>query len=567
MQIRYYAKFNDPRKIQVGTNVLTQAECYDNLDKDYINSTKTRVYLSYCLCLPLIFIVILVTVVRSLKVPIINKVSNSLNHPSIAGLVLTGIFIHLFCLAMDIAALLASRHSSYIYVTVLTLAFNMVISTLLIICSAYIHFKHILDSKGCLFEQVFRRVLSPIFYVVFGEFDQDDFWESTYKGETEQTDNDRINIRQHTVWVVCFMLLAPLFSFFSHIGYIFAAWLTEPAQTTSVALIFLGITAFLFITFRQCYIANEKVKVTKCLNWLILCCPCVQVLKCMCNCVCLFLCMNTLFRQEKKKPSGNLLEEEQPENTDEPTVKVEPKKGGLRLIDLPTIENLTRGEVKVDQFFNTQSFCVTFAWGLPLVGSVAFLLSAFYELPVASYTLPLYLLNAFQVFIVIITLLITYKVLQITEPALHAFLRNMKEAYLKRVQRLKVAEEGRVQMKGGEVESTAMLIGELAGVVVHELQKSKPSLSKKEDLISTEPNASPAGDEVNGGTPQEFPASEDSSGLARSAPHSYLGDTFTRADVHYGSTDTGTTASIRSSRKSSGSVSDTTPLLETNIVT
>jgi predicted transcriptional regulator YheO len=79
-----------------------------------------------------------------------------------------------------------------------------------------------------------------------------------------------------------------------------------------------------------------------------------------------------------------------------------------------------------------------------------------------------------------------------------------------------VAEEGRVQMKGGEVESVAMLIGELAEVVVHELQKSKPSLSK-------------TGNEVNGKVickPQK--SKKDSRGLAISAPHSY---TFTKADV------------------------------------
>jgi hypothetical protein len=156
-------------------------------------------------------------------------------------------------------------------------------------------------------------------------------------------------------------------------------------------------------------------------------------------------------------------------------------------------------------------------------------------LPVASYTLPLYLLNAFQVFIVIITLLITYKMLQITEPALHTFLRNMKEAYPKHVQQLKVAEEGRVQMKGGEVESIAMLMGVLAAAV---LQKNEPSLSKTQQ-----------------DKPQEFPmkkSSDDSRGLSCSLtkPDVY--------DVHCGSTDTN--VSIRSSRKSSGSVSETTPL-------
>ena len=477
-QIRHYAKFNDPKKIEVGTNVLTQAECYDNLDRDYLNSTKTRVYLSYCLCIPLIVITILVVVVRTLKVPITTKLSNSLNHPSVAGLVLTGIFLHLFCLAMDMAAVyymhldielkdiprnVDPHNSLNFFATGITLGFNILISFTLIVCSAYIHCKHILGPRRFFFRHVFQRVLSPIFYVVFGEFDQESFWKSTYKDEQERSDDDNRQIRRHTVWVVCFMLLAPLFSLVSHIGYIFAAWLTEPSKTTSVALIFLGITVFLFIVFRQCYIANEKVKVEKWFcNWFLLCRPCWQVLKCMCNCICLCLCMKTSktfcrsFRK-KKTPVNDLEEGEDEEET---------KEGKVETIDTILKENL-----ESDHVFNTKSFCVTFAWDLPLVGSVAFFLSAFYELPIASYTLPLYLLNAFQVFLVIIALLITYKILNITEPVIHVFLRYLKKAYSERAQQLEVPEEGRVKMEGEEVASAATLIGELVGVVIHELQK------------------------------------------------------------------------------------------------
>ena len=209
-QIRHYAKFNDPKKTEVGTNVLTQAECYDNLDRDYLNSTKTRVYLSYCLCIPLIVITILVVVVRTLKVPITTKLSNSLNHPSVAGLVLTGIFLHLFCLAMDMAAVyymhldielkdiprnVDPHNSLNFFATGITLGFNVLISFTLIVCSAYIHCKHILGPRMFFFRHIFQRVLSPIFYVVFGEFDQESFWKSTYKDEQERSDDDNRQIR------------------------------------------------------------------------------------------------------------------------------------------------------------------------------------------------------------------------------------------------------------------------------------------------------------------------------------------------------------------------------------
>lgn len=492
IQLRLYAKYSSPLKIEVGTNVLMQAECYDNLDRDYLRSVKTRMYLSYCLCLPLIVITTLVVVVRSLRVPITSKLSNSLNHPSVAGLVLTGIFLHLFCLAMDMAAVRfmylgrelkdipahANVHGSLnFFATGITLGINIIISVLLIICLAYLHCQHILDPSRFLFKQVFQRILSPLFYVVFGEFDQDDYWKSIYKEETKRTDSDEKRIRQHTAWVVCFMLLAPLFSLASHVGYIFAAWLTEPSKTTAVALIFLGVMVFLFVMLRQCYMTNERVQVEeKWKNCFILCYPFIQVLKCTSNCICLCICMKAYCQPQTKRSSGNLLEVK---NDQTSNGSADPKKGRKKRkqgrkdqveVMLEPIEDLLKEQWEVNHFFNTRAFCVAFAWGWPLLGSIAFFLSAFYELPVASYTLPLYLLNAFQVFIVIITLLITYKMLQITEPVFHVFLRNMKDAYINRARH--VPEDSKVKMEGDEVVSTATLMGELAGVIVHELQKS-----------------------------------------------------------------------------------------------
>ena len=110
------------------------------------------------------------------------------------------------------------HNSLNFFATGITLGFNILISFTLVVYSVYIHCKHIkVLLQKC--------VPTPFSTWLFGEFDQESFWKSTYKDEQERSDDDN---RRHTVWVACFMMLAPLF---------FAAWLMEPSKTTSVACI------------------------------------------------------------------------------------------------------------------------------------------------------------------------------------------------------------------------------------------------------------------------------------------------------------------------------------------
>ncbi len=448
--------------IKLDTDVLTQAVCYDELDKKYLDRINTRVYLLYTLCCPIIVITMLIVIIRSLSVPITARLSNSRNHPNVAGLVLTGVFFHLFSLALDAAAVYfmhadrelqdlphGNAHRSLnFFATWITFSFNMVVSLLLLLSVTYLHCQHIFGAGNGIFKHLFQRVFSPLFYMIFGEFDHEDFWETVRNYEENGNpenggaarDVAKSRKRQHDAWIVCLTLLAPLFSLASHTGYVFAAWLTQPFKATSAALVIIGMCVLVFLMFRQCYTANKGLKLdTGWKSCFVACYPCFQAIKCLLICLCLFV-----FRKQKF----------QAQNT--------------------SYETLLEEKRDTDQSFDTKAFFVTFIWGLPLMGSVAFLLSAFYELPVASYTLPLYLLNAFQVFIVVVTLMITYKILQITEPVVHVFLRNLKKAYLSRAEqrRVRVAENSQVRMEGDEVESTGTLMGELVEVVVHELQKN-----------------------------------------------------------------------------------------------
>ncbi len=451
LQIKLYAKYSDYRDIELGDNALEQAECYNELDKNYIDSINVYVFMSYVLCLPIFFIILLIMVVRSLSNAITTKLSSSLNHPTVTGMVLTGVFVHFCCLSLDMMAIYYMHHDEELrdnephvdvrkklnfFTTAITLTFNLIVTLMIVLCLVYLQCQHIgaVNASRCL-KLSFQCILSPCFYVIFGRFDVEEFWKGV-------SGNDETQKRKYFAWIVCFMLLAPLFSFSSHLGYIFVAWLTKPTLALSVALMLLGVCLYLFFMFRQCYMVNKDIDNAdnKCGNCLlVLYYPIYQCGLLLVNifCVCI---------RKKTYPSS----------------KYQPLNGSRR---------------KVSQIFDTKAFCVSFAWGVPLVGTVAFLLAAFYKLPIASYLLPVYLLNAFQVFIVVITLLITYKVLQFTEPEIRAFMKSMKRAYNSRANRRNVNPAEKVSVGEDEVEATGLLVGELVEVVIHELRKKKAAVS------------------------------------------------------------------------------------------
>lgn len=86
-------------------------------------------------------------------------------------------------------------------------------------------------------------------------------------------------------------------------------------------------------------------------------------------------------------------------------------------------------ERESEERFNTQALCIVLGWGLLVVGSLAFTIVAFYEVPFKTLDLATYLLNIFQIFIVVIAALITYKVFMFSEPEIHRFIRKVRKAF------------------------------------------------------------------------------------------------------------------------------------------
>jgi hypothetical protein len=123
-----------------------------------------------------------------------------------------------------------------------------------------------------------------------------------------------------------------------------------------------------------------------------------------------------------REPSPQLIEEGKDEEIEEEEDE-EIEEGEV------THPLLSHGAKFSNKPFNTQAFCIVMEWSVLVVGPLTLTVIAYSEMPFQTLDLISYLLNIFQIFIVIITLLITYKIFMLNEPDVHRLLRQIRKTY------------------------------------------------------------------------------------------------------------------------------------------
>ena len=255
------------------------------------------------------------------------------------------------------------------------------------------------------------------------------------------------------------------------------SWLTDPSQATAIALVDIAIIIFFFTMVRQCYAINMNVKIKYKKFKNVKCCilvlyPIYDILKTLwfCSCRCTRpLCKNCCKDEEGIAQNS----EESARNVDYLAQELQPVTDYSFTIEEDHNQQVHL-KLKTDSMsFSSEAFCITFAWswGLCLVIGAAVL--AFWELPIATLSLPTYLLNIFQVLIVALSLLITYKILSTSEPEVRRFLKSMRESYM-RTRNTKVDEKIKTCSKYDDIEA----IGDLAGDVVHKYINGKEASTR-----------------------------------------------------------------------------------------
>ena len=374
----------------------------------------------------MISIILTATIVRSLYKGIHVRINRKSNHQNLAGFVLVGIFVTFYIVVLDCAAVYYaySGHNELSDVdfkltlnfmsTFCLLAYDGIVcliplTILLYICCSHFgknterpnaqkRLDRCLNScsgylNKCLscLHQVFRLYI----YVIFGSLKQDEMWE-----------NKDTMKKLRLPWILTLSFIAPLFAISSHITFILVSWLTDTRRASSIALVYFAALIYLFFMFRQCYTTNAKNKHNYCCWCFFL--PFYPVCQCcrfICACFCFWSCCKRFHENLEADPDQEL----------------------TQLINIKNENYEFRSDENAG--FNTKAFCVLFTWGWFLVASVALVVVAFLVLPIITFDLLSDLLNTFQIFIILVSLLITYKILTLNEPDVLRFLRRMRDAY------------------------------------------------------------------------------------------------------------------------------------------
>lgn len=459
MQLKLYAKYTDVSRVVQNEADNVYAVCESELDDNFYlkKGEKTHEVISFLvvtLLVPILSTIVTATIVRSLYKSIQVRAIKKANHQNVAALVLTGMFVTFSIVGCDIAAVYFACSMKHEMNNIHTLNILNIVSTVsLLVCDGlasllpltvllYLYCKHISEElseeKRCIkyFLQFCQYQFSIYFQVIFGSKKQEKMW---WKEKGSTVSNYRL------VWILLLCLVSPLFAINSHITFVLVSWLTDGMMASSVALIGLAVLVYYFFIFRQCYTSNAKIKDTicsKCWNVFLPLYPMVQCLKFAGGFFYrLFCCYKCKECSDRVESDDTALEE---------------------LIDF-TNERFDRGTDNEE--LNTKAFCVVFMWGWILVISVILLLFAFIELPIVTFNLLSDILNTFQVSILLISLLITYKILSINEPDLYRFLHNLRATFLNRSVARKVNDLKDVD----DVEAAGSIMGELAEVVIHKL--------------------------------------------------------------------------------------------------
>ena len=474
MQLNEYSKYTDYVTVVQDITSSAQAACKTNLKGHYFLDHDIQLYLAFTVVIPFIVIGVFAAVIRSTHNEIRQKLTESSKyHPILAGLTLTGTYFMFFVIAMDIAALKKKHEYSELevdntfnlFILKITFGFDAIVFLYLLVCMMYLccfqlHKDGLCSpcAPGCLKCLPFFFIF--YFYAIFGSKTQNKIWQLKEKGD-----------KPIVMWMITALMLAPLFSIGSHAGYILIAWVTEPDKTTAAFLIAIGSFVFTFIVFKQCYtlykieddagrgLFRPCTEVKNCCQLCIkkqfdrleegdaaedqvedqcsgkwICCKCIprcitfrkywiawvfalpflpfwimaSHLVTFCSVMAYQLCWKNDDIQDEIKELGELnLSDSDSKEVDDQEKKTD-KDGDKK------------------SSFSLKAFCMACSWGWLIIGSLAFVISAFFLVPLPTFQLAEYLENSVQVVIVVLGLVLTYKIFTIDESEIKKFMKSFR---------------------------------------------------------------------------------------------------------------------------------------------
>ena len=474
-QLKLYAKFSDLSNVVQDDLAKAHAICDAELEDSYYNSLRVIFFFILMLCVPFIFITATATVARSYRRNILKSITNTKSHNTLVGVVLTGIFVTYYITVCDVAAVcyfytgnqeLKGTHNlnkTFNVISVILLLVIDGVSCLFILAMlSYVCAKNMATDPSCncransienCMNKCGKKAFHGFLFVISGRQEE---WNITVGNNDDNTTKEKAKkkLNNRLVRIITISLIAPLLTISSHIGFILVAWLTDTPQASSIGLIMMAVLLYMLLMFRQCYTVNAKRRqeYKKCESLFLCCFPLVSCLKNTFNllfasCICEESC-SCSFSQREREDITELIEttnlDEEPNNRND------------------------------DDMFNSKAFCIVYGWGWVLAGTVGITIGGFAVLPILAFNALSNILDTFEVFVLIFSLLITYKILTLGEPEIGRFLRKIRDKYLNIINDTNNENEVDIRKKYDDVEAAGCLVGEMADVVIHKLAQQNP---------------------------------------------------------------------------------------------
>lgn len=437
-QLHVYAKYTDQGNVQ-RENTYAREVCSESLyDVYYSKNASVSCIIAFTISLPFILFILFFASIRRSNYATLQSFTKPSKQSDHVALGFVGAILTLYVIIVDILAcsIVANDDHEYameiteasinLYVVYITLVLDVLFSIPLLLCILYITYISIAQFFGCENKCLPRQLLRCGCRVFFRK-----------KFLNRLSDEETIAV------IFPFMYATPLLCLSSHVGYMFLAWITEPSKATTSLLFYYATLAYLFLAFRKIYRQHSRTRIT---------------LKSSCL---------------KNKPSNEVIELDSIESGnagvskdfsgahDHQTVSVlgATKKSSCCVI-------LFRARANTEHI-NPQAICLLFFYSVIVVGIVVLIGITFVLLPLGTDQLIVYISNAVQVMIVVITSYFTFKLYFDSDFNLKQAFENFRKYYSQKSDSNQgltaIAKDEDISLE----EATGALAAELTHVIIN----------------------------------------------------------------------------------------------------
>ena len=413
LQLNIYAKYTSHLTV-VRENTFARSVCAEELESIYYsNDNPSFVFVIVCstIILPMFSLMLIVFSIRNVDDNIINSFTDSTNHGTMVAFVITGMWITIGIFLCDVLAcnVLRGNHeyssdikgmSINLHIAYGTLVCDIIFICLMLLCILYIGIRFCFNHQDSVVPHLpptdwdrvhYYRVWTLVSMVV---------------GKNTYNKIEKLSIIS---LIFPFMLITPILCISSHIGYIMLAWLTEPSKCTTIAILYYSFLLFIFFTLRKAYNTRSELNI--------------------CN---------------RKAQNGNKPQQGSDEPSTEKETKFDSTDGSASQEETSGATSGSRNSeslVKTSRQnapnqpankkdVNTQAFCLLLFYGVFIIAIAVIFTLVFLLLPLASEELVRYLFELFQLMVVLVSGLVTYK-LFFSESTFKSVIKKFKETYKK----------------------------------------------------------------------------------------------------------------------------------------